>query len=1575
MRNRLTFLGLACTLLAACGGSGGGPEPADEPPPSGASHRVSGEVVDKRYDGTIAVFLQNADSAELYERLEVTDNGPFQFSTLVAAGDNIQVYSSVVGNTYLRDENFMARQICNTASGLVRDVQADVSVRVACEDVYHVFGTVEGLRGTRLSGNDNLILDTNKGNVHVSSSGPFDFGPYEAPENWSFEILQQPSNPEQECRIQGDSAGAIAGQDVMGVRVLCDLRTISGTVSGLRGSGLILNLSAQLQEDEDIVLNVEQLDIESDGTFEFETAVVDNGEYEVTVLQNPSDPDQECSVARGIGFASEDVADVAVTCPNPWRQWWFHDFETRGSQGPENPIGEPLGGLRERDAGVVYEEYVYPERNAVALGPMLGLENQVPFLDLLDDLSQQGVVSSSTDGKQFWLAVESAKGNPDAAAYLYTYWKFRKEAPDASFSLTISRVETGVYLDPQGQFVGAFSLPLGAISKLGYSVEARREGAWVPISGVAGAIELRGFTDRNRETYWQEFAYSPWDVPGSAFDDLWDVDDFEPDNSGRLPFAELGQLRRLRLREPIVVDFDLSAIPVSGEFRVVAGANVTAFNFFSQEGVAAAYLQDPTGYEPGDPPDESGGVVMDFSGLSMLPIDPNSDDLAPAGGISLESCPDGDNISMIEFYATEYQIPEDVVQGLEDIEVIRTNGIGGPAGARVVASSGTALAGTDFLRTEQFVGFGDLSNLPREIDPLIVDDDEAEGDETFTLTLVDPQGCAEIGARNTATVTILASDPPSGQVSFTSERYEFAENAGEALIEVERQGGQSGIIGINVASIDGTAVAGQHYAAVTEFIAFQDQEATAKALRIPLIDNAELDGDREFTVTLAAEDPDEQGTPAATVVVIRDDDGPDNTVSFSTGTLEIGEQDGMLGVTIARDSGDGAAGVRVVSSDGSAIAGEDYMAVDVRLEFSDGELEQTLSVSILDDALQEGDHTFRLELAEPTGGLVVGAPRIVTVSIVDDEIVSGPPAAPQLSTDPAVSGLQLQWTEVENTTAYRVLFDNGSGSPVQVGGDLPVGTSFQYIDIPLHLGDYSGASYVVQACNSEGCTGSNAVTVADLMVASIGFLKSSNSDTRDRFGSKVAISADGSTLAVSAPEEDSSATFVDGNQDDNTALGTGAVYVFERIATGWRQAAYIKAARTDTAVGFGAGLALSADGNRLVIGAPGERSSATGIDGDWNETTFGEFAFGAAYLYRREGGAWLFDTYFKASNAEPNDRFGSAVAVSADGSTIAVSALEEDSAATGVGGDQANNDAEASGATYVFSDSSGAWVQEAYVKAPNAEADDYFGHALALSGDGSRLAVSAIREDGGIAGINGDPNDNSLPGNGSRSTGTGAVYVYTRDTGVWSDQAYIKSSNIDADDMFGFSLSFSDDGSILVVGAQREDSSASGVNAPLETDNSSEDTGAAYVFRSNAGVWTQDAYLKASNTDRTEIFGASVAVSGDGRYIAVGATSESSLAVGVNGDQTQTSNVGVGAAYLFAWDGVWNQVSYVKASNSDQSQFPGSGRGIEFGRSIALSQDGQALAVGGAAEPSDARGIGGDQANENASLSGAVYLY
>ncbi len=565
-----------------------------------------------------------------------------------------------------------------------------------------------------------------------------------------------------------------------------------------------------------------------------------------------------------------------------------------------------------------------------------------------------------------------------------------------------------------------------------------------------------------------------------------------------------------------------------------------------------------------------------------------------------------------------------------------------------------------------------------------------------------------------------------------------------------------------------------------------------------------------------------------------------------------------------------------------------------------------------------------------------------------------------------VSGksLNFQWTAGSNVDHYRILVnpDGVSGFVAVPGADTIPGTATGHtLEIPVHKTNWAAAQYLVESCNADNsaCEASPNQTLKLIdSIAATEYVKASNTGVGDEFGFAVALSGDGSTLVVGSAYEDSAATGIDGDQADNTVTNSGAVYVFTRSAGAWQQQAYVKASNADADDRFGWSVALSDDGNTLAVGAYAEDSAATGIDGDQSDNTAS--AAGAVYVFTRTAGAWKQQAYVKASNAGAGDEFGWSVALSADGNTLAVGALFEDSAATGVGGNQADNTSGNSGAAYVFTRSAGTWTQQAYIKASNTGGGDWFGRSVALSGDGDTLAVGAVYEDSATTGVGGDQTDNTA-GN------AGAVYVFTRTAGTWKQQAYVKASNTDAGDQFGFSVALNADGDTLAVGALYEDSAATGIDGD-RADNAATNSGAAYVFTRAADAWKQQAYVKASNTDAEDRFGWSVALSGDGDTLAVGALFEDSAASGVGGGQADNTATNSGAAYVFTRAaGIWKQQAYVKASNTGGSDW--------FGQSLALSGDGDTLAVGAVYEDSAATGIGGDQADNTASHAGAVYVY
>jgi trimeric autotransporter adhesin len=394
------------------------------------------------------------------------------------------------------------------------------------------------------------------------------------------------------------------------------------------------------------------------------------------------------------------------------------------------------------------------------------------------------------------------------------------------------------------------------------------------------------------------------------------------------------------------------------------------------------------------------------------------------------------------------------------------------------------------------------------------------------------------------------------------------------------------------------------------------------------------------------------------------------------------------------------------------------------------------------------------------------------------------------------------------------------------------------------------------------------------------------------------------------------------------------------------QQAYLKASNTGTADAFGGAAAMS--GDTLVIGARLEDGAATGVNGSQDPGTATNS--GAVYVFVRDGAGWAQQAYVKASNTGAEDSFGASVSIS--GNTLVVGAPDEGSSATGVDGDQSNNAAVRSGAAYVFVRSGGAWTQQAYLKASNADSGDRFGSTVAVSGD--TIVVGSVGEDSGATGVDGLQDDESAPV-------SGAAYVFVRSGGSWSQQAYLKASNSEASDRFGFSVAAS--GDTVVVGSDSEDSSATGVNGAQDSNGASR-SGAAYVFVRNGTSWTQQAYLKASNTGQNDRFGNAVSVWGD--TVVVAAEGESSSATGVDGDQASNAAAFSGAAYVFVRSGTgWSQQAYLKASNTETND--------SFGRSSSLSGD--TLVLGAYDEGSSATGVNGDQSDDSLVVAGAAYLF
>jgi len=374
-------------------------------------------------------------------------------------------------------------------------------------------------------------------------------------------------------------------------------------------------------------------------------------------------------------------------------------------------------------------------------------------------------------------------------------------------------------------------------------------------------------------------------------------------------------------------------------------------------------------------------------------------------------------------------------------------------------------------------------------------------------------------------------------------------------------------------------------------------------------------------------------------------------------------------------------------------------------------------------------------------------------------------------------------------------------------------------------------------------------------------LTASDGDIVDEFGDVVAV--DGNTAVVGA------------RLDDDGGFDSGSAYVFTRNSGVWTEQQKLTA--SDAAANNFFGKRVAVDGDTIVIGAE---------DGSFSDSV------GSAYVFVRNAGVWTEQQKLTASDAAQGDLFGSSVAV--DGDTAIIGAAQDD--------DKGRN----SGSAYVFTRNAGVWTEQQKLIASNGFDFDDFGNAVAMDGD---TAVIGARW--------GD--------NGGEWSDVGAAYVFTRESGVWTEQQKLLASDGAFEDQFGVWVTL--DGDTAIIGAKWDDDSGS-------------KSGSAYVFIRNAGVWTEQQKLTASDGAAGHEFGAAVAVSGN------------SAVIGARFDDDNGSESG--SAYLFTRSaGVWTEQP--KLIPTDAAAFD------EFGQGIAMDEE-TVL-------------VGADRDDDNGPASGSVYVF
>jgi hypothetical protein len=274
---------------------------------------------------------------------------------------------------------------------------------------------------------------------------------------------------------------------------------------------------------------------------------------------------------------------------------------------------------------------------------------------------------------------------------------------------------------------------------------------------------------------------------------------------------------------------------------------------------------------------------------------------------------------------------------------------------------------------------------------------------------------------------------------------------------------------------------------------------------------------------------------------------------------------------------------------------------------------------------------------------------------------------------------------------------------------------------------------------------------------------------------------------------------------------------------------------------FGVQVALSGDGRTMAVA---DLWYFGGSEWPW-------YGSGAVYVYRLTSGGWTQEAKLEPPGARGYDFFGSDVALSMSGDTLVVGAQNE-------GYDAPSQDA-GPGSVFVYKRREGAWTQEAMLRASRPQDNVLFGRAVEVSALGNVIAVGAPYE--------------SIEMDGVMQSGAGAVYVFTKQAGVWVEQQALSAPNPQRYDLFGWGVRLSENGRTLAIlaGEQNWLTEDEEVGGWPDRDNT------VYVFEAQSGGWNLAAELEGSANDlhfggaayESEGQSEGFDVSADGRTLAV----------------------------------------------------------------------------------------------------------
>jgi hypothetical protein len=244
-----------------------------------------------------------------------------------------------------------------------------------------------------------------------------------------------------------------------------------------------------------------------------------------------------------------------------------------------------------------------------------------------------------------------------------------------------------------------------------------------------------------------------------------------------------------------------------------------------------------------------------------------------------------------------------------------------------------------------------------------------------------------------STDTPFGATPAAGALELGAAAYTAAEIAPNVTLTAVRVGGSAGLVSVNWATSPGTASAGSDYTHAMDTATWADGDAAPKAIVVPLLDDAVLEGSQTFSVALSnVTGGATLGARATATVTLTDNEAPaaPGVLELTSASFAAAENAGTATITARRVSGtDGDVSIGYATANGTAAAGADYQAVSGTLSWGNGDgAPKSFAITILDDALVEGSETVTVTLSNVSGGAAPGTPQTAQLTIGDDD--SGP---------------------------------------------------------------------------------------------------------------------------------------------------------------------------------------------------------------------------------------------------------------------------------------------------------------------------------------------------------------------------------------------------------------------------------------------------------------------------------------------------------------------------------------------------------------------------------------------------------